>query len=284
MGEATEPPTAEPDIPEGKIRNWFITCNNWTQQTHDALLSLKNCEYLFQHEVGEEGTPHIQGTLMFKNGRSWEQLRNQIGEYWFKRAKNKWACLNYCKKKETRIGEVYYTNIPKYMRKKEFPYRFYWWQVMLLHYLGAPPVKKDRDRIYWLWSSMPEAGKTTFMKWLLLNNRGEYTIAGGTEQGCLQSINNFYEEHGKFPKAVFWTLPRAKTNCISHAAVEQIADGLAYGEKYKGIKLLAEGTIKVVVMGNYFPILNKQSSKRIRVVNIDDRKKAANIIINLFRR
>lgn len=87
-----------------QFRNWIITCNNWTRETHETLCSLAGCKYHFQHEMGKEGTPHIQGVLMFKNARSWQQLREKIGEYYYKPANNLHACRNYCSKMKTRVG------------------------------------------------------------------------------------------------------------------------------------------------------------------------------------
>ena len=153
-----------------KYRNWFMTLNNWTQQTHDILLCLKNCEYLFQHEVGKKGTPHIQGILVFKNARNWEQMRKSIGNYYFRNAKNVNACWNYCKKVQTRVSDGYFTNIPRFMAKKPFKYEFHWWQKVVNNYLEAPAKWDDRDEILWIWSRMGRQGKTVFLKWLILNN------------------------------------------------------------------------------------------------------------------
>lgn len=266
-----------------KCRNWFITCNNWTQLTHDNIVGLKNCQFLFQHEVGELGTPHIQGTLMFKNARSWDQLRKAIGEYYFKPAKNIHACLNYCKKVKTRVSDNYFTNIPKFMKQTPFQYEFKWWQQLALNYLAAPPVKVDRDRILWIWSAMGSIGKTTFLKWFHRNNRTQFVVSGGRETDCLNAIIQHIETHNCEPKGVFWLLPRVKGNTISNSALEQIADGFFYSGKYTGGILNTEKPLKVVIIANSPPDKSKQSSDRLRVIQVDDYDVAATRLQKFFR-
>lgn len=54
---------------ENRVRNFCFTWNNYTLEVEKYLQGLKT-EYLcYGREVGEQGTPHLQGYLVFKNPR-----------------------------------------------------------------------------------------------------------------------------------------------------------------------------------------------------------------------
>lgn len=83
---------------------WSITINNPTQADRDALKEhpsfVKMVKY--QDEIGEEGTPHIQGAV------NTAQVRFSAMKKWLPRAhieaaRNKQALLNYVEKEETAV-------------------------------------------------------------------------------------------------------------------------------------------------------------------------------------
>lgn len=53
-----------------KHRGWVFTINNWTDDERDALRDI-DCYWLIaSREVGESGTPHLQGAVEFNNPRT----------------------------------------------------------------------------------------------------------------------------------------------------------------------------------------------------------------------
>lgn len=63
-------------------RGWCFTTNNYTQQDETdamALIDLHKAQYvIYGHEVGEEGTPHLQGYVYFKEKKNARQLKDWL--------------------------------------------------------------------------------------------------------------------------------------------------------------------------------------------------------------
>jgi len=64
-------------MPEGvKRRDWVFTLNNYTVEQVEHVKGIE-CKYLvFGKEVGESGTPHLQGYIYFKNSRAFNGVKS----------------------------------------------------------------------------------------------------------------------------------------------------------------------------------------------------------------
>lgn len=84
--------------------------NNYTDEEVEALEAV-NCRYLiYGREVGESGTPHLQGFIYFKNARTFSAIKKLLGSRYHveaQRGTNKQA-IDYCKKANDykEIGDV----------------------------------------------------------------------------------------------------------------------------------------------------------------------------------
>lgn len=108
-----------------KIRSTFFTLNNWTEAEENVLLSIvhKNLEsryLLYQKEVGESGTPHLQGFMYFYNQINLSTLNKLLPRASFSKPRCIKACILYCKKEKTRVeGPFEYGKMPEQGRRTD---------------------------------------------------------------------------------------------------------------------------------------------------------------------
>lgn len=79
-----------------RYRNYTFTHNNYKNtELEDEL----DCRYIiYGKEVGESGTPHLQGVVVFKNGKTVAAARKSLPGCHIEIAKNLTAAIEYCKK------------------------------------------------------------------------------------------------------------------------------------------------------------------------------------------
>lgn len=81
-----------------KSRNYCFTLNNYDDVT---FLGNIDCRYLIAgREVGESGTPHLQGFISFKTQRHFNAVRKLLPGAHIEVAKTVRAAIDYCKKED----------------------------------------------------------------------------------------------------------------------------------------------------------------------------------------
>ncbi len=91
-------------------RSWTFTWNNYTVENINTLNTyFKNyCKkYIFQEEIGESGTPHLQGVFNLKQASSFEKVKLKLGESHIEVCRSFKKSWNYCCKEESRNGEIW---------------------------------------------------------------------------------------------------------------------------------------------------------------------------------
>lgn len=67
--------TAATSVNISRSRNWVFTLNNYTNDEYD-MIKKYDCKYLVVgEEVGENGTPHLQGYIEFNNAKMFSTLK-----------------------------------------------------------------------------------------------------------------------------------------------------------------------------------------------------------------
>lgn len=100
------------ELDRGQSRYWTFTANNFSVRPDEAAFRkhFAHLQYVvFQHEVGEEGTPHLQGYLQLAKKARWSAVANKLEKMCGKRVRVVQANGSdkdneaYCTKDETRV-------------------------------------------------------------------------------------------------------------------------------------------------------------------------------------
>ena len=85
----------------GAAKNWCFTKNNYTVEDETTLRALSDTtiKYLVVgKEIGEQGTPHLQGFLQLNDRKRRSQVKNILGECHLTVARFTQNSITYCKK------------------------------------------------------------------------------------------------------------------------------------------------------------------------------------------
>lgn len=80
-----------------KSRSWMYTINNYTEEDENHLQSLECVYHVYGREVGEQGTPHLQGCITFKNSYRFNRVKGLINGH-LTIPRDLEAARNYCMK------------------------------------------------------------------------------------------------------------------------------------------------------------------------------------------
>lgn len=95
---------AAPKGPSPQSRNWIFTLNN--HSSVDVPLTLPNCRFVtWQEEIGESGTKHLQGYVIFKSPTRLSACKKYFPTaHWEIRQGTHQEAVNYCNKTDTRVS------------------------------------------------------------------------------------------------------------------------------------------------------------------------------------
>ena len=90
-----------------RSRSWFFTWNNYDCKMAQLaeIFDDLDVEYVFQEETGDNGTPHIQGCIRFKNPQRMGFQEEFPKEIHWERCRNWRKATKYCSKRLTRTGQ-----------------------------------------------------------------------------------------------------------------------------------------------------------------------------------
>ena len=184
-------------------------------------------KYVFQEEIGESGTPHLQGYLRFTTKKRPKSVFDNKKIHWeiCKKVSN---AIAYCQKEDTRSGQVYYRGIeaPFVQRIKNL----YDWQKEILNILKTEP---DDRKLYWYWEKKGCAGKTTFQKYIFTHLKG-VLIVSGKAADMKHAVVDYLIKNKLYPKIILCNIPRHSLNYVSYTGIEEVKDMFFHSGKYEG--------------------------------------------------
>lgn len=256
----------------------FFTWNNYPENFLEILepfLKEKCSQWVFQKEMGVNGTPHIQGSIKLKKTNRWESFGLPRDIHWEK-IRNKKAAFEYCAKEDTRVGENYWSFPPTVIKAKlKLITELRPWQQSILAQLDEDP---DDRTVNWVYDTEGCMGKTVFSKYLYAKKNAIIATGGGNKDiACLIALLVEEEERDLNQKTSFvFNFPRS-TEGISYKAIESVKDGLMTSVKYK-TSTLVFNCPHVWCFSNELPDYNKLSRDRWMIWTIKNGE-----LVNYFK-
>lgn len=253
----TIPPPSSSQKRSQRWRKWCFTINNPDSDTESQLSQLfDSCEYAYQLEVGDSGTPHYQGMLIFKNAVRFNTLKKKLPTAHLEKMRGTTAeAYKYCTKVETRI-EGPWTNMelePDVDPQGELKGKLRLWQVHLLRYIDQEP---DNRSILWICDEKGGAGKTSIARHIYDTRQGVAYI-GGKATDMKYAVACMKPK----PKIIIINLARSVEHYVSYAGIEEIKDGIYFSGKYESQTVRLDCP-HIIVMANFLPEYDALSSDR----------------------
>lgn len=247
-----------------QLKHWFFTWNNYPPESIETLLVVfkRICKrFVFQREVGECGTPHLQGTISLIRKMRWTEFKLPPCIHWEK-THNIRDAYAYCSKENTRIGDqvwrwptVNSLNIIKELRP--------WQQQVAMMVTGVP----DDRTVNWIVDPHGGNGKTVFCKYMHATYDSIICTGGGAKDiACLLAILRDNGRDLNAQTTFMFNLSRT-TEGISYKGIESVKDGLMTSAKYESSTLVFNCP-HVWVLSNQEPNRNKLSADRWKLWTI----------------
>lgn len=209
---------------------WCFTLNNYELEQMERLEQLLKHEcrwFVFQEETGEQGTPHLQGTICLERKQRRAQLQAIDTKIHWEPTKKVSAAITYCSKELSRTGRqfIYNIEVPVPIEIEE-PHG---WQLQVMEILSKPP---DKRTINWFWEPTGGVGKTTLCKYLVVKHNALMLTGKSADM---------YHMLTKYPNKrvlILVDCPRSQQDYINYGAIEQIKNGLVFSGKYEGAQLV----------------------------------------------
>lgn len=292
---------------DAKSRNWQFTWNNYTEEEEVYVQQIaKQAKYLcYGREKGEQGTPHLQGMVCFKNAKPFSTVRNLFKNNHVEICKNVKALITYCQKdgdvwefgmkpqknggdgmmeiaerNKTLLtrplcelvdsGEVNLRELETLKRAK----RAYEMEKRQLE--AENEMEEFEPREGWqkeLVEMLRGEPDNRTVHWYVDvdGGKGKTTFCRGYKEKKL-----FYTTGGKYadifyayeyqPVVVF-DLTREKMDSVPYGAMEALKNGLVFSGKYESQQKRFKSPW-VIVMANFWPDRSKLSMDRWRIHNL----------------
>jgi len=246
---------------------WCFTFNNYTEEIVLEFQSSigKKCKLgFFNKEVGESGTPHLQGYIeLLTKGRPLNMF--PLGCHWAKAKGNRDQNYKYCSKDAHEdIMSFSYGYKKKPIIKTITELRPF--QKEIEDYLLGPV---NEGKIFWVYDEKGQLGKTELLRYLFIKHGMPFTY-GGKAADIVNLVFNHKEYLlGEDRAVMIYNFGRdTDNNKISYKSMEQISDGCISNTKFETGCFVCNKP-HVLVLANCLPNIQSMTSNRwiIKTIN-----------------
>lgn len=262
---------------------WCFTHNNYNDKDIDMYSSTirEYCKVgFFSKEIGDSGTPHLQGYIEFKKkdrplskfckGANWEKaLGNKLSNWDY--------ITNSPDKGVSQELAFSFGRVPQKV-KTIAEHDFYLWQIKALQIVKGEI--SDRH-IHWFYDKEGGVGKTAFCKYLTVFHGA--ICLGGKAADCRNGIVEYMKNNdGETPELILINIPRSfNSDYLSYEALENIKDMYFYSGKYEGGQVCGNPP-HLMVFSNEEPDYEKCTQDRWQVHNCNKKKKETLVCSSFF--
>lgn len=259
-GNTNSPPEKEKkNTRDAPKKQWCFTWNNYTDTDYGSMISYfcKGDQWIIGKEVGEKGTPHLQGYINFEKKVRFTALIKVFPKCHWEAAKgNAKANIKYCSKENN-----FKTNM-RVPRQIQWPKKWHPWQEKILEEIQIEPNNRT---INWIWEEKGNTGKTTLCNYLALEKNA--LLVPSKKNDAFHAIAKRFEDTGEIDIVII-DVPRDSLDYICYTAIEKIKDGQVISGKYEGCQCIFPSP-HLYIFANEPPKLHKFSADRWNVINID---------------
>lgn len=247
---------------EKEVKKYCFTLNNYTEEEYKELKIRLNPlgNWILGKEVGESGTPHIQGFILLSKKKSWSSFVKHVNNNRLHIEQCKGSTeqnVNYCSKDnnfESNFVEK------KYIEEID---ELYPWEIEINNILSTPP---DKRTLYYYFEPDGCKGKTTYQKYVY-THFDKCIILSGKGADMKNGIISYFNANKFLPQIVLINIPRDAKDFVSWTGIEEIKDMMFYSGKYEGGCICGKCP-HVIMFSNSPPPINKVSADRWKVFEI----------------
>lgn len=253
-----------------KLGNRFcFTWNNYDENWLDQLdHKFKGFKWKGGVEVGDSGTPHIQGYLESEFRIRPIEKFGIKAIHWEKAKGNRQQNITYCSKE----GKVY-GNLPDvYVPECTEPWG---WG---LHVQGVVEAEICPRSVDWYYEPEGKTGKSDVVRWLVIKHGA--MICSGKAADMKFQIMNHYIKTGEVTRNVVFDVPRSMEKYISYSGMEEIKNGVFASSKYESGVYVGPRP-RLFVFANFEPNPGVDLSEdRLRVHRIVVKKEKGEVVVS----
>lgn len=242
-----------------RFRKVCFTLNNYSEEEYSQILTVFNgMKYIIGKEVGEGGTPHLQGYVEFGRQLTFKTLKAYNERWHLEKPKgSRKANIAYCSKE----GD-FVTTFPVPIRDQIISaYAMVtWksWQQKLLDELQLTPCPR---KILWYWETKGNVGKSFLCKFLWAKFNA--IICSGKTADVFNQVKAWMDENeGQAPSLIVCDIPRSNYDYLNYGCLEKLKDGLIYSGKFEGGVCAFPQPAHIVCFANDTPFQEQMSADR----------------------